>query len=139
MSKILKQLPDHAIGSVKKACRKYERSLIHGENPRRSDGNVREQFEHFGLAMEQDALLQTRVRQVLCSAGVQSCRFMTYYGFARHVAKLQRMDMTGDVGLLAWIAIARWVSRGCEHAVLLSICRNVFSIEPMEAKLGNGD
>lgn len=132
MSKVLKQLPEHAIGSVKKGCRKYERALVHGEVPHRLDGNVRGQFERFGAAMEQTALLQTRVRQVLCSAGVQSCRFVPYYNFALSVEKLTRMDQREDVLTLVRIAISRWVARGCERAVLERICTDVFSISPAE-------
>ncbi|MBM3331139.1 hypothetical protein FJY68_04705 [candidate division WOR-3 bacterium] len=136
MSKVLKQLPESMQRSVIKGCRKYERALIHGEVPRRVDGKVRDQFERFGAAMEQEAALLAQVRQVLCSAGVQSCRFVTYYGFARHVAKLLRMNLEHDARLLVWIAISRWVSRGCEHSVLLSICRNVLNVNPVEAADG---
>ena len=132
MSRALAQLPESSQRSVVKGCRKYERALIHGEVPRRLDGKVREQFEHFGAAMEQEALLLSKVRQVLCSAGVQPCRFVPYYGFARHVGKLQRIEQGDDVRAFVWIAIARWVAHGSEHAILLQICRDVFNIDPME-------
>ena len=138
MSKVLKQLPEHSIGSVKKGCRKYERALVHGDVPRRLDGNVRGQFERFGAAMEQEALLQTRVRQVLCSAGVQSCRFVPYYNFALSVGKLMRMDQDEDVRALVWIAISRWVSHGSEQAVLLRICRDVFNISDLDRGMREG-
>lgn len=138
MSKVLRQLPESSQRSVIKGCRKYERALIHGDMPRRVDGKVRDQFERFGAAMEQEAVLLTQVRQVLCGAGVQSCRFVTYYDFARHVAKLLRMNLEHDARVLVWIAISRWVSRGCEHAVLLSICRDVLNVNPIDASGGQG-
>ena len=132
MSKVLKQLSECSVRSVKRGCRKYERALVHGEVPHRLDGNVRGQFERFGAAMEQAALLQTRVRQVLCSAGVQSCRFVTYYGFARHLGKLLRIDQGEGASALVWIAISRWLARGCERAVLERICTDVFSIKAID-------
>jgi hypothetical protein len=82
--------------------------------------------------MEQVALLQTRVRQVLCSSGVQSCRFVPYYNFAMSVEKLMRIDQGEDVRALVWIAISRWLARGCERAVLERICTDVFSIKAID-------
>jgi hypothetical protein len=138
MSKVMRQLPEHAVGSVKKGCRKYERALVHGEVPHRLDGNVRGQFERFGAAMEQTALVQTQVRQVLCSAGVQPCRFVPYYNFALSIEKLRRMDQREDAHALVCIAVGRWVSLGCEHAVLLRICRDVFGMSGIDPGRGGG-
>ncbi len=138
MSKVLKQLPECSVRSVKRGCRKYERALVHGEVPHRLDGNVRGQFERFGAAMEQAALLQTRVRQVLCSAGVHSCRFVPYYNFALSVEKLMRIDQGEDVRALVGIAISRWVSRGSERAILLRICRDVFNISDIDSSARPG-
>ena len=132
MSGVLRQLPESSQRSVVRGCRKYERALIHGEVPRRLDGKLREQFEHFGAAMENTAQVMTKVRQVLCSTGVQPCRFVPYYNFALSVEKLIRMDQGQDTQALVLIAIARWVAHGSEHAILLQICRDVFNIDPME-------
>lgn len=132
MSKVLKQLPECSVRSVKKGCRKYERALVHGTVPHRLDGNVRGQFERFGAAMEQEALLQTRVRQVLCSDGVQSCRFVPYYNFALSVEKLTRMDQREDARTLVGVAVSRWVARGCERAVLERVCTDVFNISVID-------
>jgi len=36
MSKVLRQLPEQSVRSVLKGCRKYERTLVNGQNPRRT-------------------------------------------------------------------------------------------------------
>jgi hypothetical protein len=134
MSEILRQLPECSQRSVIRGCRKYERALIHGDVPRRLDGKVREQFEHFGAAMENMAQVMTMVRQVLCCAGVQPARFMIYYNFALHVARLKNADVGAGRDALAGAAVLRWIARGCERAVLERICVDVFNVNPPETK-----
>ncbi|MCX6840830.1 MAG: hypothetical protein NTX53_00815 [candidate division WOR-3 bacterium] len=132
MSKVLRQLPEQSVRSVLKGCRKYERTLVNGQNPRRSDGNVRAQFDRFSAAMEEEAVLTTRVRQVLCRNGILSCRFMPYFNFAMHVAKLVRSDLGERLPIYVAVAIGRWTARGQQMAVLEQIRSDVFNIGPVD-------
>jgi len=97
MGKVVKRLTEQELRSTLKACRKYERALIHSDMPRRSDGDVRKQFDDYRQAAERNEVMTGQVRQILCQHGIQPCRFVPYYNFALHVAKLARIESTPSV------------------------------------------
>ena len=123
-----------------KACRRYERALIHGDSARRIDGDLRSQFDGFRRATERDVVTMGMVRTVLCSCGVLPDRFVPYYNFARHLRKLLRLDMRGTLLDETRLAVCHWAGKGYDPAVLKKICRDVFNIEigPLTVDAGKG-
>lgn len=137
MSKAPKLLPEQSVRSVLKGCRKYGRTLVYGLGTRRSDGNVRVQFDRFSAAMEPEAALLSQVRQVLCRYGVEPSRFMPYFNFAMHVAKLVRSDLGERLPVCVAEAISRWAAQGQRMDVLQQIRSDVFSIGPVDPSGGS--
>jgi hypothetical protein len=118
------RLTEHAVSSVVAGCRKYGITLRQGLNPVRADGNVRQQFDRFCSAMQQEAWVLDHVRPILCSSGVPPFRFVTYFNFAR---RLDRLIRTG-LGEAVPMELHRWAATGLDRAVLSRICTDVFNI-----------
>ncbi len=137
MSKALRQMSEQSLRSTLKACRKYERALIHGEVPRRVDGDVRKQFDAFREKAERDEVLMGQVRQLLCSRGIDPSRFLPYLNFALHVAKLKRMNLGDMLADQVAMAICLWTAKGRDPAVLRQICADVFNISGIDPGIGS--
>jgi hypothetical protein len=121
-----RKLSEHAVAGVVSGCRKYGITLRQGLNPARSDGNVKQQFDRFCSAMQQEAWVLDHVRPILCSSGVPPFRFVTYFNFAR---RLDRLIRTG-LGDAVPMELHRWAATGLDRAVLRDICVNVFNLNP---------
>jgi len=140
MGKVVKRLTEQELRSTLKACRKYERALIHSNMPRRADGDVRKQFDDYRQAAERNEVMTGQVRQILCQHGIQPCRFVPYYNFALHVAKLKRIESGRGLAALVAHAIGHWIESGHQRAVLEQICRDVYNItanlQPIDGERG---
>jgi hypothetical protein len=132
MSKASRQMSEQSAQSTLKGCRKYERALIHGDVPRRIDGNMRKQFDAYREKAERDEVLFGQVRQVLCTHGIDPSRFLPYLNFASHVAKLLRMNLGELLPSGVAVAISVWTAKGRDPAVLRQICSDVFNISGID-------
>ena len=137
MSKALRQMSEQSMRSTLKACRRYERALIHGDVPHRVDGDIRKQFDAFREKAERDEVLFGQVRQVLCGRGIDPSRFLPYLNFALHVAKLLRMNLGLMLPREVQTAIGLWTAKGRDPAVLRQICADVFNISAIDPGVGS--
>jgi hypothetical protein len=72
--------------------------------------------------------METRTRQVLNSAGVQTILYVPYLDYARQLYKLSRQRGISGEGfaLQAELLLSKWSGRGLDPAVLAAIRTEVF-------------
>ena len=120
----------HELGRLAHQCRRYVTALRLGEPTERLDRDRAAQAEHYAMAAMTQRMLEFQVKQVLMSAGVPIVAFVSYYNFARTVARVRKGRSHEEFMLEVWAAMMRWLARGFSRTVLERILREVFTLEP---------
>jgi hypothetical protein len=85
-------------------------------------------LENYAAAVTRLCEMETRTRQVLNSAGVQTILYVPYLDYARQLYKLSRQRGISGEGfaLQAELLLGKWSGRGLDPAVLAAIRTEVF-------------
>jgi hypothetical protein len=85
-------------------------------------------LENYAAAVTRLCEMETRTRQVLNSAGVQTIMYVPYLNYARQLYKLSRQrGISGEsFALQAELLLVKWHQRGLDPDVLASIRSEVF-------------
>ena len=80
--------------------------------------------------------METKVRETINAAGVQTIFYVPYLNFGRQLYKLStRREIAGDsAAIAAQVLLEKWASRGLDPKVLASIRTQVFNIGEPPAK-----
>ena len=87
-----------------------------------------EMLEHYKAAVASLCEMETKTRQTLNAAGVQTIMYVPYLSYARQLYKLSRQQgISGEsFALVAKVLLEKWEARGLNPAVLAAIRTQVF-------------
>ncbi len=114
--------------SLDQACQRYALALRQGRMNMRRDGDADDQVEQYRQALELERCIEVRTREVLNDCGVARIDRLAYFNFSRRIARLTRRFESRTLENETRNAVAQWLLQGAQHKVLLTICREVFSL-----------
>jgi hypothetical protein len=96
------------------------------------DGMKEQMLNRYLAAMSELYALETKTKQLLDSAGVQSINYVWYLDFTRQLFKLSRSkEMSGkSFEQNSGVLLEKWRARGLDPAVLNRIRHEIFSTKP---------